>query len=86
MKDDEDDISEPGVYSKLDKGVGDGTHFITTSSVKTNKKTKDQLLTQVRYFMDLMCANIDFSAYGLVNNHKNHKNNEISVPHLHRNK
>ena len=28
----------------------------------------------------------DFSAYGLVNNHKNHKNNEISVPHLHRNK
>jgi hypothetical protein len=27
-----------------------------------------------------------FSAYGLVNNHKNHKNNEISVPRLHRNK
>ena len=28
----------------------------------------------------------DFSAYGLVNNHENHKYNEISVPHLHRNK
>jgi hypothetical protein len=56
---DEDDVSEPGVYSKLDKGVGDGTHYITASFVKTNKKIKDQLLTQVRYFMDLMCANID---------------------------
>ena len=59
MKDDKDDVSEPGVYSKLDEGVGDGTHFITASFVKTNKKIKDQLLTQVRYFMDLMCANID---------------------------
>jgi hypothetical protein len=59
MKDDEDDISEPGVYSKLDEGVGDGTHFITASFVKTNEKIKDQLLTQVRYFMDLMGANID---------------------------
>ena len=59
MDDGEDDVSKPGVYSKLDEGVGDGTHFITASFVKTNKKIKDQLLTQVRYFMDLMCANID---------------------------
>jgi hypothetical protein len=59
MKDDEDDVSEPSVYSKLDEGVGDGMHFITASFVKTNEKIKDQLLTQVRYFMDLMCANID---------------------------
>jgi hypothetical protein len=59
MKNDEDDASEPGVYSKLDEGVGDGTHFITASFVKTNEKIKDQLLTQVKYFMDLMCANID---------------------------
>jgi hypothetical protein len=59
IKDDEDDVSEPGVYSKLEEGVGDGTHFITASFVKTNEKIKDQLLTQVRYFMDLMCANID---------------------------
>ncbi len=58
-KDDEDDASEPGVYSKLDEGVGDGTHYITASFVKTNEKIKDQLLTQVKYFMDLMCANID---------------------------
>ena len=36
MKDDEDDASEPGVYSKLDEGVGDGTHYITASFVKTN--------------------------------------------------
>jgi hypothetical protein len=61
-KDDEDDISEPGVYSKLDKGVGDGTHYITASFVKTNEKIKDQLLTQVRYFLDLMCANIELMA------------------------
>jgi hypothetical protein len=59
MKEDADDDSEPGVYSKLDEGVGDGTHFITASFVKTNEKIKDQLLTQVKYFMDLMCANID---------------------------
>jgi len=59
IKNDEDDVSEPGVYSKLDEGVGDGTHFITGSFVKTNEKIKDQLLTQVKYFMDLMCANID---------------------------
>jgi hypothetical protein len=56
---DEDEDEEPGVYSKLDEGVGDGTHYITASFVKTNKKIKDQLLTQVRYFLDFMCANID---------------------------
>ena len=55
-KDDEDDVSEPGVYTKLDEGDGDGMHYITASFVKTNKKTKDQLLMQVRYFIDLMCA------------------------------
>ena len=41
IKNDEDDASEPGVYSKLDEGVGDGTHFITASFVKTNEKIKD---------------------------------------------
>ena len=56
---DEDNVSKPGVYSKLDQGVGDGTHYITASFVKTNEKIKDQLLTQVKYFLDLMCANID---------------------------
>jgi len=52
MKDDEDDAGESGVYSKFDKGVGDGTHYITASFVKTNENIKDQLLMQVRYFMD----------------------------------
>ena len=57
---DEDEDEEPGVYSKLNEGVlGDGTHYITASFVKLNKKIKDQLLTQVRYFLDLMGANID---------------------------
>jgi hypothetical protein len=56
---DSDDKDKPGVYSKLDEGVGDGTHYITASFVKSNNKIKDQLLTQVRYFLDLMNANID---------------------------
>jgi hypothetical protein len=56
---DEDDVSEPGMYSKLDKAVGDGTHYITASFVNTNKKIKNQLLTQVKYFLDLMSPNID---------------------------
>ena len=47
------------MYSKLDGGIGDGTHYITTSFVKSNNKIKNQLLTQVRYFIDLMSANID---------------------------
>ncbi len=34
-------------------------------------------------FIDM---HIHFSAYDLVNNHKNHKNIEIFVPHLRRNK
>ena len=58
-KDDEDEEDKPGMYSKLDKGVGDRTHYSTASFVKTNEKIKDQLLTQVRYFLDLMSANID---------------------------
>jgi hypothetical protein len=47
------------MYSKLDKGVCDRTHYITASFVKSKDKIKDQLLTQVRYFLDLMSANID---------------------------
>jgi hypothetical protein len=57
--DDGDEEDKPGVYAKLGEGVGDGTHYITTSFVKSNIKIKDQLLTQVRYFLDLMNANID---------------------------
>ena len=47
------------MYSKLEEGVGDSTHYITASFVKTNEKIKDQLLMQVKYFLDLMSANID---------------------------
>jgi hypothetical protein len=45
-EDDGEEEDEPGVYSKLDKGVSDGTHYITASFVKSNNKIKDQLLTQ----------------------------------------
>jgi hypothetical protein len=58
-RNDSDEEDKPGVYSKLDEGVADGTHYITVSFVKSNDKIKDQLLTQVRYFLDLMNANID---------------------------
>ncbi len=40
----------------------------------------------VHSYCQLILLYTYFSAYGLVNNHKNHKNNEISVPDLHRNK
>jgi len=56
---DAEDKDEPGVYSKLEEEMGDGTHYIIASFVKTNEKIKDKLLTQVRYFLDLMSANID---------------------------
>ncbi len=58
-RNDSDEEVKPGVYSKLDEGVGNGTHYITASFVKSNVKIKDQLLTQVRNFLDLMNANID---------------------------
>ncbi len=57
--DDGDEKDKPRVYAKLDKGVGDVTHYTTALFVKSNNKIKDQLLTQVRYFLDLMNANID---------------------------
>jgi hypothetical protein len=58
-KDNGEEEDKPGMYSKLDKGVDDETHYITASFVKSNDKIKDQHLTQVRYFLDLMSANID---------------------------
>jgi hypothetical protein len=58
-KDDGEEEDKPGVCSKLDEGVVDGTHYITASFVKSHDKIKDQLLIQVRYFLDLMSANID---------------------------
>jgi hypothetical protein len=40
-------------------GVGDGTHLITASFIKTNAKVRDQLLFFFVYFSNLMHANID---------------------------
>jgi hypothetical protein len=39
----EDYEDDPGIYSKTIDGVGDGTHLITTSFIKTNGKIRDQL-------------------------------------------
>ncbi len=55
--DDKDD--DPGIYSKTIYGVGDGTHLITASFIKTNDKIRDQLLKHFVYFSNLMHANID---------------------------
>ncbi len=54
-----EDNNEPGIYSKILDGAGDGTHYITTSFVKNNDKIKDQLLTHFKYFLKLMCENIE---------------------------
>jgi hypothetical protein len=35
--------NDPGIYSKTIDGVGDGTHLITASFIKTNDKIRDQL-------------------------------------------
>jgi hypothetical protein len=50
---------DPNIYRKIIDGVGDGTHLITPSFIKTNDKIRDQLLKQIVYFSDLMYANID---------------------------
>ncbi len=50
---------DPGIYSKPIGWVGDGTHLITTSFIKTNDKIRDQLLFCFVYFFNLMHANIN---------------------------
>jgi hypothetical protein len=49
----------PGIYHKTIDGVGDGTHLITASFVKTKDKIRDQLLMNFAYFSKLMFTNID---------------------------
>jgi hypothetical protein len=44
---------------KILDGAGDGTHYITAFFVKNNDKIKDQLLSHFKYFLELMCANIE---------------------------
>ncbi len=55
--DDEED--DPGIYSKIIDGVGDGTHLFTASFIKMNDKIRDQLLKHFFYFSNLMHANIN---------------------------
>ncbi len=53
------DEDDPGIYSKTIDGVGDGSHLITASFVKTKDKIRDQLLMNFAYFSKLMCTNIN---------------------------
>ncbi len=40
-------------------GVGDGTHLVTASFIKTKDKIRDQLLVNFSYYTELLCSNID---------------------------
>jgi hypothetical protein len=50
---------DPGIYSHAINRVGDRTHLIIASFIKMNDKIQDQLLTNFKYFSELMHANID---------------------------
>jgi hypothetical protein len=54
--DPDDEEDDPGIYSKTINRVGDGTHLITASFMKTNDKIRDQLLKDFVYFFNLMHA------------------------------
>jgi hypothetical protein len=51
--------NNPDIYSHTIDGVGDGTHLIIASFIKTNEKIQEQLVTNFGYFSELMHANID---------------------------
>jgi hypothetical protein len=55
----DDDEDDPSFYSHTIDGVGEGTHLIIASFIKMNDKIQDQLLTNFKYFSELMHANID---------------------------
>ncbi len=57
--DDKDDDDNPGIYNHTAEGVGDSTHLIIASFIKTNDKIRDQLVMNFCYFSELMHANID---------------------------
>ncbi len=57
--DDRNDDDDPGIYTHTIEGVGDGTHLIIASFIKTNDKIRDQLVTNFCYFSELMHANIN---------------------------
>ncbi len=50
----DDDEDDPGIYNKLVDGVGDGTHLVIASFIKTNDKIRDQLLVNLSYFTELL--------------------------------
>jgi hypothetical protein len=54
-----DDDNDHRIYNKLVDGVGDGTHLVIASFIKTNDKIRDQLLVNFSYFTELLCSNID---------------------------
>jgi hypothetical protein len=54
----DDNEDDPSIYSRTTDGVGDGTHLIIASFIKTNDKIRDQLLNNFMYFSELMHANI----------------------------
>jgi hypothetical protein len=54
-----EDANDPGIYNHTIDGVGDGTHLLIASFIKTNDKIWDQLVTNFGYFSELMHANID---------------------------
>jgi hypothetical protein len=64
------DSYEPGIYSKILDGAGEGTHYITASFVKNNDKIMDQLLSHFKYCLVLMCANIEGLKFHPVNTKK----------------
>ncbi len=55
----DDNKDDPGIYSCNINGVGDGTHLIIASFIKTNDKIRDQLMKIFMYFSELMHANIN---------------------------
>jgi hypothetical protein len=57
--DQNDNEDKYGIYSKTVDGVGDGTHLITASFIKTNGKIRDQLLKNFNYFSELLYTNIN---------------------------
>jgi hypothetical protein len=54
-----DDDNDHRIHNKLVDGIGDGTHLVIASFIKTNDKIRDQLLVNFSYFTELLCSNID---------------------------
>jgi hypothetical protein len=66
---------DSGIYSKTTDGVGDGTHLVTVSFIKTNDKIQDQSLPDLTISLDVMpitfvilglrpCSQMQYGLYG----------------------